>query len=107
MSKLSDTEYELLNSNLNAAITIKKLKEELEILRKQRLDLIKTVDRLRSANCTPHVQSENEKLKKQILELIELIENFTESCDNLLTYSNEEYEWQVEQLIKKGREILK
>ena len=34
MSKLSDTEYELLNSNLNAAITINKLRQELETTKK-------------------------------------------------------------------------
>jgi hypothetical protein len=46
-------------------------------------------------------------LEKQILDLKGMLKNFTEACDNLLTHSNEDYEWQVEQLIKKGREFLK
>jgi hypothetical protein len=35
MSKLSDAEYELLNSNLNAAIRIKNLEKQLELSQKR------------------------------------------------------------------------
>lgn len=42
----------------------------------------------------------------EIEELKILIKEMSEKIDNLLTCSNEEYEWQVEQVLKKAKTIL-